>query len=120
MAWTLTYTDDSATIGTTEYFLASDSTTATYQTTKCYLQVVLDLNALVAGDQYVLKFYEKVNAGTARVFYDATFSGAQGTPNWISPEFKVGGTNGGWEVSLDRTAGSDRTIAWSLRKTVEV
>lgn len=109
----ITLTSDSATIGTSEYYLASDSTTKVDQTTDCILQVFLDLSALAAGDQFVVKFYEKVNAGTIRSFYDATFTGAQGTSHWVSPAFIVGD---GWEVSLDKIAGTDRAIAWSLRK----
>lgn len=109
----ITITTDSATISTTEYFLASDSTTATYQTTDCVLQVMLDLSAMVAGDSYDIKFYEKADGTNARVFYSCTRTGVQTNPNWVSPAFVVGN---GWEVSVDRTAGSDRSIGWSLYK----
>lgn len=108
----ITLTDDSATIGTAEYFLASDSTAATYQTTDCILQTFLDLSNLAAGDEYRIKFYERVNAGTVRAFYQATVIGAQ-AELWVSPAFIVGD---GWEVSLAKIAGTDRSIAWSLRK----
>lgn len=108
----ITITDDSATIGSTEYFLASDSTTATYQTTDCILQVFLDVSAVAAGDEFLVQFYEKVPT-TARVFYDARIAGAQPRGIWVSPAFVVGT---GWEVSIDKIAGTDRAIAWSLRK----
>ena len=105
-------TSDSATISTTEYFLASDSTTATYQTSDVVLQVFLDLSAMQAGDTYVLKFYEKVNAGTSRYFATTTFTDVQTPPHYASSQYIL---TEGWEVSMDRTAGTDRAIAWSLR-----
>lgn len=108
----ITITSDSATISTTEYFLASDSTTATYQTTDCVIQVFLDLSALTVTETYVLKFYEKVNAGTARSFVSTTFTGVQSPAHYASLQYIVGD---GWEVSLQRTAGTDRAIPWSLR-----
>jgi hypothetical protein len=108
----ITPTDDSATIGATEYFLASDSTTATYQTSDVVLQVFLDLSALQAGDTFVLRLYETINAGTPRVFSSTTFTDAQTPANYASLQHIV---TGGWEVSLQKTAGTDRAIPWSLR-----
>ena len=108
----ITITNDSATIGATEYFLASDSTTATYQTTDAILQVFLDVNAMAAGDEYLVKFYEKTDGTNARPFYQATLVGAQ-SELWTSPAFVVGN---GWEVGVDKIAGTDRLIYWSLCK----
>lgn len=107
----ITITSDSASISTTEYFLASDSTTATYQTLDCILQAFIDFANMVAGDQYTVKVYEKINAGTARAIYTAVLSGVQPSPH-VTPSLVVGD---GWEVSVTRNAGSDRSIAWSLR-----
>lgn len=109
---TITLVSDSATIGTTEYFLASDSTVATYQTEDCVLQVWLELNNMTAAEQYRFKVYEKVNAGTARVVYEAVYTGAQSRLE-VSPALIVGE---GWEASLTKLTGTDRAIAWSLRK----
>lgn len=108
----ITITTDSATIGTTEWFLASDSSSATYQTSDCVVQLFLDLSALTVTETYVLSWYEKVNAGTARVFSTTTFTGVQTPAHYASLQYIVGE---GWEVSLDKTAGTDRAIAWSLR-----
>lgn len=108
----ITMTQDSASISTTEYFLASDSTTATYQTTDVVLQVYLDLGAMAAGDEYEIKIYEKVDGTNAEVIYRATLNGAQ-SQMWVSPAFILGV---GWEVSLDKLAGTDRTIPWTLAK----
>lgn len=108
----ITITKDSATISTTEYFLASDSTTATYQTSKVVLDLFLDLSAMQAGDTFVLKLYEKVNAGTARVYSSTTYTDAQTIPN---KRIECGVVGEGWECSLIKTGGTDRSIAWSLR-----
>jgi hypothetical protein len=109
-----TVTTDSASISNTEYFLASDSTSASYQTTACKLRVLVDLSDLIAGDQFRLRIYEKVNGGTAAVVYEAYRDGTQGRL-WAPPEIWV---NEGWEVSIIRTAGTDATIAWALKKDV--
>lgn len=105
--------DNSATISTTEYFLASNSTTKTDQTTHCYLQVWIDFGALAAGDEYRVRIYEKVTpSSTQRVIAEAYVAGPQIGP-WVSPSLHV---RHGWEVGVVRTAGTDRTIAWSLRR----
>lgn len=107
----ITLTSDSATIGTTEYYLASDSTVKVDQTTDCVLQVWIDFGALLAGDTYEVYLYEKINAGTQRklTFY---VSGVQSEP-FVLPSMIVGDA---WEVGVKKTAGTDRSIGWSLRK----
>ena len=109
----ITITTDSATISTTEYFLASDSTTATYQTADCYLYVFLDLSNLAGGDTFVVKFYEKTNGGTARKYMSTlTYSGVQDPP---TVKIDGGVVGEGWEIGIAKTAGTDRVVAWSLR-----
>lgn len=108
----ITLTTDSATIGTTEYFLASDSTTATYQTADVVLQVYLDVNAMAAGDEFLIQFYEKIDGTNVRRYYFATLVGAQ-SEQWVSPAFIVGN---GWEVSVKKITGTDRSIPWTLAK----
>lgn len=107
----LTLTGGSASISTSEYFLASNSTTATYQTTDAVMQTFVDLTNLAAGDQFRVRVYEKINGATARTIYDATFTGAQ-AESCVTPRVVVGD---GWEVSVQKIAGTDRTIPWSIR-----
>lgn len=107
----LTITTGSATMTTVEYFLASASTTATYQTTDAAVQLFLDCNAMAAGDQYTIRGYEKVNAGTARVAWTSTLTGAQASL-FVAPTNLLGE---GWEFSVTKVAGTDRAIAWSIR-----
>jgi hypothetical protein len=110
----ITFTNDSASISTAEYFLASDSTSATYQTTDGVFQLFLDLNALAAADQFRLRLYEKYDSGgTTRLVEEWIFSNAQAKPGFFTPAFTLGE---GWEFSLLKIAGTDRTIPWSIRK----
>lgn len=106
-------TNGSATIGTTEYFLASASTTATYQTTVCLLQAWIDLANMAAGDEYTIRLYEKINAGSVRLVESWTRAGAQAKPGFTMPGVIVGE---GWEVSVQKVSGTDRSIGWSLRR----
>lgn len=108
----ISLTNGSATISTTEYWLASASTSKTDQTDDCMLTVWIDFANMVAGDQYKIRLVEKINAGTQRTVFEAIVSGAQAGP-WVMPAFIVGD---GWEVGVIRLAGADRTVAWSLRK----
>jgi hypothetical protein len=108
----LTITSDQATISTTEYFIASDSTTATYQTADVALEVWLDLSNLALNDDFRVRVYESVNGGTNRAVYDTTFSDVQTIP---LVRIDCGLVGEGWECSIIRTGGADRVIAWSLR-----
>ncbi len=108
---TISKSDGSATISTTEFFLASNSTTQTPQTTPCVLQPFLRCGALVAGDQFRARIYETVN-GVQVVVYEAVLTGAQ----QFAPVFPSLLVMDGWEVSLLRVLGADRVIPWSLRK----
>jgi hypothetical protein len=107
----ITTTGDSATIGTSEHFIASDSTTATYQTSDIIAQFYIDLANMAAGDQYRVRVYEKINGSAARTVYDATFTGAQPGP-CVTPSLIL---SEGWECGVVKVSGTDRVIGWSIR-----
>jgi hypothetical protein len=102
----------SASISTTEYWLASASTAKTDQTDDCMLTAWVDFANMLAGDQYKVRLVEKINAGTQWTVFEAIVTGAQASP-WVMPAFIVGD---GWEIGVIKLAGTDRTVAWSLRK----
>lgn len=111
MAFTELY-QGSASISTTEYSLTNGSTTIATVTTDAVLTVWLDLNAMAAGDEYELVLREKVTSGgTQRTMILSNFLGVQGE-FFVSPPFQV---LHGWDVTLRKRAGTDRTIGWSLR-----
>jgi hypothetical protein len=104
----------SASIGTTEFSLPANSTSLGTNTTAGVYQLFLDLSALTATEQYVLKLYEKVqSSSTKRVFRTVTFNGAQSDPNFC--EAAIGLMNG-WDMTLTKVLGTSRTIEWSIRK----
>jgi hypothetical protein len=108
----ITFVNDAATIGTTEYSLPADSTTLTDQTDDCILQVWIDFGAMTVTEQYEWKVTEKINAGTMRIVATGTVTGAQTGPV-VTPSLVVGDA---WNVTVKKLAGTDRSIGWSLRK----
>lgn len=107
---------NSTTVGSTEHFLASNSTTATYQTDDGAYQLWLDFNALTNGDEFRIRVYEKISSGgTARIAMEWVVAHAQTEPLWVAPTLIF---LHGWEFSLAKLAGTDRSIPWSIRKVV--
>lgn len=105
----------SASIGTTEYDLPSASTTISAQTTDGIYQLFLDLSALVSGDEFRLRIYEKVQSGsTQRVVQEVIFSNAQTTePVYVTPAILF---LHGWTFTVKQNFGAAaRTINWSIR-----
>ncbi len=77
------------------------------------LQVVIDCNAMAAGDILVIRIKEKArSADTQRLAYRTTLSGAQGEPLWVSPSMIV---MHDWDVSIEQTDGTGRAFPWSIR-----
>lgn len=112
MAISELYTN-TATISTTEYSLTNNSTSLQALGTDGVIQVFLDLNAMIAGDQYQFRIYEKVTSGgTQRVLYEAIVTGPQSPPLMAFPALVL---IEGWEVTGKKLAGTDRSIRWSIR-----
>jgi hypothetical protein len=105
---------NSATIGTTEFFLAANSTTqGSGQSTDAVVQLFLDLNNLAAGDLYRIRCYDAISSGgTARAIWEDTVTGPVGTPIYATPSLIVLHK---WDFSLAKLSGTDRSIAWSIR-----
>ena len=102
MAITEAYSGTS-TIGTTEWDLASNTSfVADADTTDGVFQVMLDLSALATADEFVFRLYEKVTSGL----------GPQGTPHRVIPALIL---LHGWAFTLQKSAGTDRSITWSIR-----
>ena len=102
-----------ATIGATEYSLTNDSTTIASRAQDGPIQIFLECNNLVNGDEYELTIYEKVLSGsTQRVVSRHYIQGALGEPNVLLPFISV---KHGWDVTLTKINGTDRSISWSIR-----
>ena len=103
----------SVSISTTEYSLANSSTTLTPITIAGVYQVFIDASNMAAGDEYRIKILEKVrSAGTQRTIYTVTLDGVQTTP-FVTPSLVL---MHGWDVTMQKLAGTDRGIAWSIRR----
>jgi hypothetical protein len=111
-AWTSLYSGTEA-VTTTEWSLTTDTSSIAAKTDKVTAQLFLDLNALAAGDEFRLKLYDKARSGdTQRVVEQWSFAGAQARPIWVSPALMIGQ---GWDFTLVKVAGTDRTITWEIR-----
>lgn len=112
MAFQVLYTDSGTTVSTTEYSLTNDSTSVATQTTDAVISVWIDFVNLAAGDEYEIALREQVvSGGTQRRIILGNVVGAQPDP-WISPAFQV---MHGWDVTLTKIAGTDRSISWNIR-----
>jgi hypothetical protein len=112
----ITFTNDSATIGTTEYSLPADSTVLAAQTDDCVLQAWIDFSAMTSSEQYQITLYEKVNGGTALPAHPPTILTGVQASLFATPPMTLGE---GWDLTVKKLSGTDRAIAWSLRKQVE-
>lgn len=112
MAISEAFVDSGTTISTTEYSLTNDSTTIATQTTDGIYQAIIDFSNMVAGDEYTIKILEKVYAaGSQKTIWEASLSGTQPSP-FVTPAIML---MHGWDITVTRTAGADRSISWSIR-----
>ena len=102
------------TVSTTEWSLTTDTAGPDADATDGVYQAFVDLNALAAGDVYEFAVYEKVlSSSTQRKVFIETFTGVQSAPNYVTPSLIL---LHGWDMTLIKKAGTDRSIDWSIRK----
>lgn len=107
------YKTGSATIGVTEYSIVTPGTTLASDTNDGVYQVFIDFVNMAAGDEYVIEIKEKVTSGgTQRIIYSSTLEGAQASP-FVTPSLIL---MHGWDVTIQKVAGTDRSISWSVRQ----
>jgi hypothetical protein len=100
-------------VTTTEHSLTTDTAGPDTDTTVGCFQAFIDLSAMLAADVFEFKVYEKARAAdTQRLAYSARFANVQSAPLWISPTLILGA---GWDMTLKKISGTDRTITWSVR-----
>lgn len=104
----------SATIGTAEYSLPSNSLTLTPQTDDGVYQAFIDFSALQSGDSYRVRVLEKCRQTAAKaVVLAAVISGAQDEPLMALPSLLL---LHGWDMTVQKLFGADRVVNWSIRK----
>ena len=106
-----------ATIGATEFSLAANAnySSGSPQTTAAIVSLWLDASNMAAGDQYRVRVYEKVKSGgTQRILDEWVLTGAQSDPIFTGPALQL---HFGWDVTLQKIAGTDRSFDFSVRLT---
>lgn len=99
-------------IGTSEFFLPNNSTTATAITTPGLWQPFFDLTALADGDQLQFTVYETTVAGGAQVVYSQQiFTNQQTIPGCAHAPLILGN---GWNMSLKMLSATARNIPWRI------
>lgn len=88
-------------------------TTSATETTYGVYQPFLDFNASVKSDIFEVRIYEKARAAdTQRLLLLMTIADVQTELLWTCPALILGE---GWKVTLKQTAGTSRTVPWSIR-----
>ena len=91
--------------------ISTEHTLATITTSGSFV-IGLDANAMVLGDELVVRVKLKVRSvGTTRLAYEATYSHVQGEPVILS--IPVASTN---EIvfTIEQTAGTGRAFPWEI------
>ena len=105
--------EGSALVTTDEFSLPNQSLTLTPRLEEGAFQFVLDASEMQAGDEFRLRFYESVFAGRPQFLVEEySISEAQQRPLIYFPSILL---SGGWDVTLYKVSGGDRTFYWSLR-----
>lgn len=113
-AWTVLYSGSNSISGT-EFSITLNSTSGApaAKTDKGTISLVLDVNAMLAGDQFEVKLYDKCRSGdTQRLIDHWVLTGAQAWPLFITPPLMLGE---GWDFTVKKLTGTDRTIVSSVR-----
>ncbi len=103
----------SALISTTEWSLTNNSSSVASNTSSGIYQLILDTANMAAGDEFEFRILEKVvSSGSQRELSNVNLMGAQAgvytTPSLVLMN--------GWDMTIQKIAGTDRNFAWSIRK----
>ena len=109
------YSSTGTTISTTEISLVTGTSSLGSATDRGMFQLWVDHSNIALNDEFRIKIKEKVlSGGTQRVIYDQTIlGGPQPTFRWKSPAMML---INGWDITMQKIAGTDRSISWSLRQ----
>lgn len=112
MAWTENDTFN-ASVSTTELSVTGGTSTIQTNTTNGSFCIFLDLDALAAGDEFEVRCLEKViSSGTQREVWKASLT-TSSEPIYVSPMIPLAH---GWDFTLKKISGTDRTIVASIRQ----
>ncbi len=105
--------EGTATIGTTEWSLTTNTAGPDAQTAAGTYAVDLDLSTLAAGDLFELRLYEKTLSTSSQILHESWLLRSGSAPGHICPATML---IHGWDFTLVKISGTDRSISWSVRK----
>jgi hypothetical protein len=101
------------TVSTTEFSLTNNSTSIASQTTAGFYGLVVDMSAIVAGDEYEFALLEKaISGGTQRRTVIHRQLGAPADPLLVFPPVLL---LWGWDFTAKKISGTDRSLISSVR-----
>ena len=106
--------ENSALVSTSEYSLPANTSVGvpTAQTSICQVQLWVAIDSMAAGDEFLVQLYEKVTSGGAQKVIDSW--------RMVYPVDKLVQSglilHNGWDITIKKIAGTDRTVEWSLRR----
>ena len=104
------------TVTSTEWSLVTDTSYAESDgsTDDGVVQLYLDLDDMVAGDELQIRFYEDTRSGdTQRTMEEWSFFGDQPYPGQPFPHFTVMHQ---WDFTAKVIAGTSIIVTWSIRR----
>ena len=114
MALTEAFTGTRTAHEAAEHSLVDGTTGTGTETTDGIYQLFIDFSNLTAGDEYRVRIYEQVRiTDPQRLVYQSNLVGPQSPPIWVCPTLIL---LNGWDMTLTKIAGVDRTITWSIRR----
>lgn len=112
MAISEAFTQSALSVSTTELSLTNGTSTLANQTTDGIYQLFLDASNMAKADEFRVRLYEKtISSSTRRVFATFSMMGVQ-AEIFVTPAFCL---INGWDMSIVRIAGADRTFDASIR-----
>jgi len=105
----ITAISDSATIGTSRYYLSADSTVKSLSTLARRVQVTVRWDQLAEGDTFRVDIHRVIGATEIT----QTWGFAVG-PAPDPTDIEMNGLPAGWDVSVTKVAGTDRSIGWTI------
>lgn len=106
------YRTGSATISTTEYSLVNASTTLASDTTDGVFQIYIAIDGLTGDDLYEFDVKEKIRTSDIQ---QSVFVGTINAGNSFMTLPTMIFLHG-WDVTVTKLAGTDRTVRWSIRQ----
>lgn len=101
----------SASISTTEYSLTLGLAGSVNTSTEAYtIQPWIDFTNVATGDSFTVKVYEKPSSGGSQRTIETIY--VTSSCVLVMPALMM---RNGWDITIIRTAGSDRTITWEIR-----